>query len=135
MQIRAMFWGPIQILYYLYRGTVFILLIPYNFFVILLDLSYILYIIWNWFVYYLKFTAWFIELTYIVSNHWNNNPGEFISGFFHLAQNSSLVWDIIFFWFWLPIYYVIWIWQWIFLDTFETRPSLDSIKDLTRYYY
>ena len=135
MQIRAMFWGPIQLVYYLYRGAVFILLIPWNFFVVLLDLMYIPYILWNWFLYYMKFIGWFIHLAYIISNHWNNHPSDFIQGFIYLVQNSSIGWDLLFFWFWLPIYFWIWNWQWIFSDIFEERPSLDAIKDLLRYSY
>ena len=53
MQIKAMFWGPIQIVYYIFRSMVFIALIPYNLFVFFLDVNFLGWILFNWFVYYL----------------------------------------------------------------------------------
>ena len=126
MQIIAMFWGPIQVVYYILRGIGFIILIPYNIFVFFLNLLIIPFTLIIWFWYFLKACVWWLDVAFVISNAWNNDPASFVAGFFELF-NYGLVSRILLFWFWIPYYYVYFVFIWFWGDLFETRPNEETL--------
>lgn len=127
MQLKAIFWGPLQIIYYTMRAGVFIILLPYNTFIFILNLLFIPAALVSWFFYFLKAWLWWLDALYILSKYWINDPLGFITTFFYLCSDSYLIGDIIFFWVWIPLYWLGSVGQWLFDDTFETRPTLSSL--------
>lgn len=94
-----MFWGPIQIVYYVLRGLGFLSLLPYNTFVFFLDMQWITWVLLNWAVYALKAQLWVLDFMYLLSKTWINTPGVFIKGFFSFFVNSDFLWYIV----WFPV--------------------------------
>jgi hypothetical protein len=123
MQIKAIFWGPLQIAYYFFRGIVFILLIPYNLAVFTLDLLYIPWVMFMWFIYFLKAVLWWMDVAYVMSKFWIMDPPGFILSFFDVWSMGYLFWEVLFWWFWVPMYYLIFLYAWFWEDTFESRPT------------
>lgn len=130
MQIKAMFWGPIQIVYYILRASTFIALIPYNLFVFFLDVNFLLYVFASWFLYFLRAVVWWMDAAYVLSKFWINDSEGFITVFLDLLFFRGLFTELLFFWFWIPVYYLVMVGEWIYGDTFESRPTQESLYDL-----
>ena len=133
MQLRAMVWGPVQVVYYMFRGISILFLIPYNLFILFLDLMYLPVIFASWFLYALKAVLWYMDAAYIISKAWINDPTEFIETTVWLLTDSYLFIDIVFFWWWIPIYTLGMFGAWLFDDTFESRPTTKSLLCLYEY--
>ena len=130
LQIKAMFWGPIQVLTYLFRAITFIVLIPWNVGVFLANMLFIPATFFLWFVYFLKAWLWWIDAAYVLSKAWINSPIEYITRFMFLITDYYLSTDLVFFWFWIPAYYLASLYEWLWNDVFESRPTKDSLFEV-----
>jgi hypothetical protein len=82
MQIQAMWWGPIQTVYYIFRGLTFFTFLPWNTFVLFINVFYLPMVGFFFFIYFLKAVLWWMDVAYLFSNAWINNPEGFITKFF-----------------------------------------------------
>ena len=74
-----------------------------------------------------------MDVAYFMSKAWINDPTTYIEDFFYLINNSVLLFDIFFFWFKIPLYYLVMLFVWVARDDFESRPTKSSLFDLYEY--
>lgn len=123
VQFTTLWRGPLLLVYYVFRASVFLLLLPYNILVFIFNWLYLPMLVVTWSAYVLRALLWYADAAYVLSKFFLNNPSQFVTTFFWLITDDYLFRDILFFWFWIPAYGWYMFLVWIYEDTFQRRPT------------
>ena len=133
IQAITLWRGPLLLVYYTFRAATFLLLLPYNIFVFFGNVFYLPLLFVSWSAYVLRAWLWFADAAYVLSKFWILAPADFIETFILLVTEGYLFVDILFFWYWIPVYSIGLFWLWLVEDTFQERPTRESLYDLYLY--